>query len=110
MTQAILLYDAMVLEMSALLGTPDFIWREPKPSSDKVTRLLGNDIHLFHLNNCIVYLAVIMSEEKDPLIEKAVVWLQKRQESLKEGFFVHVDEKEYFFLPEYIDRYVGFSC
>ena len=47
MTQSILLYDCMVLQMVALPGTPEYTWREPKPCSDKVTRLLGKGLFSF---------------------------------------------------------------
>jgi hypothetical protein len=56
-----------------------------------------------------MFSAVIMAEEKDPVIEKAVLWMQKRQEGLKEGFSVQHNDDEYFFFPAYIDRYVFIS-
>ena len=46
-----------------------------------------------------------MAEESDPVLVKAILWLQKRQESLKDdGFTVEFKGGEYTFLPKYIDR------
>ena len=45
-----------------------------------------------------------MAEESEPIIAKAIVWLQERQESLKEGFEVEFKGGEYIFAPTYIDR------
>ena len=49
-------------------------------------------------------LAVIMAEETDAVLLKAVVWLQKRQERLRDGFSVEFKGEEYIFIPKYIDR------
>ena len=49
--------------------------------------------------------AVIMANETDPVLIKAVKWLQLRQESLKDGFVVDYKGGEYIFVPEYIDRF-----
>ena len=46
-----------------------------------------------------------MAEETDKVIEKAIVWLQERQEILKnDGILVVFKGEEYVFLPKYIDR------
>ena len=45
-----------------------------------------------------------MAEEKNDVVEKAVLWLQKKQEELRDGFAVQYKGGEYVFLPEYIDR------
>ena len=46
-----------------------------------------------------------MANETDPVLIKAVKWLQLRQESLKDGFVVDYKGGEYIFVPEYIDRF-----
>ena len=45
-----------------------------------------------------------MAEETDAVLLKAVVWLQKRQERLRDGFSVEFKGEEYIFIPKYIDR------
>ena len=87
-TQSISLYDLMLLSVKSATGTPDFDWREQRPCSDKVTRVL----------------AVIMAEEKDSVLLKMVVYLQKKQNELLEGFTVNFKEEEYVFLPRFVDR------
>ena len=57
----------------------------------------------------LVFLAVIMAEESEPVIARAIVWLQERQESLKDGFIVEFKGEEYIFAPTYIDRYWYFA-
>ena len=52
------------------------------------------------------FVAVIMTEESDPVLVKAILWLQKRQESLKDGFVVQHRGGDYVFAPSYIDRWV----
>ena len=47
-----------------------------------------------------------MAEEKDPVIQKALVWLQKQEQSLVDGFEVEYKGGTYLFLPKYIDRLV----
>ena len=47
-----------------------------------------------------------MTEESDPVLVKAILWLQKRQESLKDGFVVQHRGGDYVFAPSYIDRWV----
>ena len=49
-----------------------------------------------------------MANETDPVLIKAVKWLQLRQESLKDGFIVDYKGGEYIFVPEYIDRFTCF--
>ena len=39
-TQSISLYDCMLLEVLSVGGTPEYKWSEPKPCSDRVTRVL----------------------------------------------------------------------
>ena len=82
------LYDLMLLSVKSATGTPDFDWREQRPCSDKVTRVL----------------AVIMAEEKDSVLVKMVVYLQKKQNELLEGFTVNFKEEEYVFVPRFVDR------
>ena len=50
-----------------------------------------------------------MAEEKEKVLLDAVVWMQKQQESLRDGISVTYKGGEYVFLPEYIDRYVEFG-
>ena len=46
-----------------------------------------------------------MAEESEEVLLKAVVWLQKKQESLKEeGFSLEFKGFDYTFYPTYIDR------
>jgi hypothetical protein len=45
-----------------------------------------------------------MADEGEDVLKKALLWLQKQQERLREGFNVNYNEMEYVFLPEYIDR------
>ena len=40
-TQAVTLFDFLLLSVEASFATEDFEWREPKPCSEDVTRLLG---------------------------------------------------------------------
>ena len=68
---------------------PTYNWREHKPCSDRVTRVL----------------AVIMADEKDPIMIKMVLYLQKKQNQLLEGFTVKHKGEEYCFLPTFVDRY-----
>ena len=49
--------------------------------------------------------AVTMADESDPILLKSLVWLQKKQESLKEGFSVQYKEDEFTFFPTFIERY-----
>ena len=41
MTISISLYDCTLLSVQSMPGTPRFEWAEPKPNSDRVTRVLG---------------------------------------------------------------------
>ena len=46
-----------------------------------------------------------MAEEKEEVLLKATLWLQKQEESLKEeGFSVIYNGEEFTFLPTFIDR------
>ena len=40
-TQAVTLFDFLLLSVEASFATEDFKWGEPKPCSEDVTRLLG---------------------------------------------------------------------
>ena len=51
-----------------------------------------------------LFTAIIMAEESDPILVKAILWLQERQESLRDGFVVQYREGEYIFAPKYLDR------
>ena len=88
MTHSITLYDCMLLSMRNMVGTPEYFWDEPKPCSDKVTRVLG----------------VIMADEGEQLLERAIIWLQGQQQKLVEGFSVQYSGQEYTFVVEFIDR------
>ena len=87
-TQSISLYDLMLLSVNSAPGTQDFEWREQRPCSDKVTRLL----------------AVVMAEEKDNVLLKMVQFMQKKQNDLLDGFTVEYKGEEYVFVPKFIDR------
>ena len=57
----------MILSVkSADSGTPDYDWREKTPCSDKVTRVL----------------AVLMADEKEEILKKLVLYLQRKQNEL----------------------------
>ena len=46
-----------------------------------------------------------MADESDDVLQKALLWLQKQQESFREdGIPVEFDGNEYIFLPDYVDR------
>jgi hypothetical protein len=47
-----------------------------------------------------------MADEGEEILEKAVLWLQKQQEELRDGFSIKFKDKEYTFLVDYIDRQV----
>ena len=47
-----------------------------------------------------------MAEEGESVLQKAVIWMQQQQECIQDGFEVTLDENEYLFVPEYIDRLV----
>ena len=87
-TQSISLYDLMLLSVQSGPGTPDFQWREQRPCSDRVTRVL----------------AVVMAEEKDSELLKMVLHMQKRQNELEDGFTVLYSQEEYIFVPRFVDR------
>ena len=50
-----------------------------------------------------------MAEEGEKVLERALLWLQKQEEDLKDGFALVYEDKEYVFLPEFIDRYFIFT-
>ena len=87
-TQSISLYDLMLLRVESAPGTPNYEWREQKPCSDRVTRVL----------------AVLMSEEKTDILLKMVLYLQKKQNELLGGFTVNYKQEDYVFLPRFVDR------
>ena len=45
-----------------------------------------------------------MAEEKEDVILKSILWLQKQQEALIEGFVVKYKGEEFMFYPKYLDR------
>ena len=45
-----------------------------------------------------------MGDEKEEVILKSVLWLQKREEELKDGFTVTYKGQEFVFVPRYIER------
>ena len=79
----------MLLKIESLPGTPHYIWREGSPCSEKVTRVLG----------------VIMAEEKRSVLTKALLWMQEKEEAIKNsGVTIDYLGGEYTFLPEFVDR------
>ena len=54
--------------------------------------------------NYISPLAVIMADEGEEVLRKAILWLQKQQEKLRNGFSIEYVGKEYSFVVSYIDR------
>ena len=104
MTQSISIYDCTLLSMKSMEGTSDYTWSEPKPCSDKVTRVLGRVFCL----SCVIFntvpLAVVMAEEGEEVLEKAILWLQKQQEKLRDGFSIQFQQEEYTFVVDYIDK------
>ena len=81
----------MLLSVKSATGTPFYEWREPTPCSDKVTRLLS----------------VLVAEESEEIMVKLVLYLQKKQNNLLDGFTVTYKDEEYTFVPTFIDRSVG---
>ena len=59
-THSIRLDDLMLLSVESAPGYPSYSWKEQKPCSDKVTRVL----------------AVLMADEKDAILLKMVLYLQ----------------------------------
>ena len=52
-----------------------------------------------------LFLGIIMANEGEEVLQKALLWMQKQQEALKEdGITVCFDENEYVFFPSYVDR------
>lgn len=51
-----------------------------------------------------IYIAVVMADEGEKFLEQAVVWLQRQQEKLVDGFTVEYKDQEYAFVVEFIDR------
>ena len=45
-----------------------------------------------------------MAEEGEEVLEKAILWLQKQQEKLRDGFSIQFQQEEYTFVVDYIDR------
>ena len=79
----------MLLSVESASGFPDYEWREQKPCSDKVTRVLS----------------ILMAEEKTDILTKMVLYLQKQQNLLTEGFSVIYKGENYIFFPKFVDRY-----
>ena len=46
-----------------------------------------------------------MADEGDKFLEKAVIWLQRQQERLVDGFSIQFQGQEYSFVVDYIDRF-----
>ena len=78
----------MLLSVESAPGFPSYRWKEQKPCSDKVTRVL----------------AVLMADEKDAVLLKMVLYLQEKQNELLEGFTVDFKGEEFFFLPSFVER------
>ena len=105
MTQSITLYDCMLLSVKSMVGTPEYTWEEPKPCSDKVTRVLGKELALILVVMMQqIFIAVVMADEGEKFLEQAIVWLQRQQEKLVDGFTVEYKDQEYSFVVEFIDR------
>ena len=49
-------------------------------------------------------LAALIAEEKLENVTELVLLLQKREEEMKSGFTVVFNDKEYIFVPEFLDR------
>ena len=83
---------------------------KPKPCLDKVTRVLGRVFCL----SCVIFntvpLAVVMAEVGEEVLEKAILWLQKQQEKLRDGFSIQFQQEEYTFMVDYIDWYASEIC
>ena len=47
-----------------------------------------------------------MAEEGEGILTKAILWLQKQQERMREGFTIEFKGEEYTIVPDYIDRQV----
>ena len=47
---------------------------------------------------------IVMAEEKEEVVLKSHVWLQKQEESLKDGFTITFKGEQFTFFPKYIDR------
>ena len=106
LTQSISLYDCTMVTMKSLVGTPSFDWTEENPNSDRITRVLGRFANsCYKLTSYEIFLVgVIMAEEGDQVLANALLWIQRQQELLRDGFSIENNNEEYTFLPEYIDR------
>ena len=80
----------MLLRVESAPGTPDYEWKEQRPCSDRLTRLL----------------AVVMAEEKHQVLLKMVLYMQKKQNELLGGFTVQYKQEDYVFVPRFVDRYI----
>ena len=102
-TQAITLFDFLLLSVKSAVGTDEFVWREPLPCSENVTRVLGILI-MSHLCSIIWTPGALIGEENLPNLSELVLLLQEREDSLKEGFSVTFKDQEFNFVPEFVDR------
>ena len=89
-TQAVNIFDLLLLSVHSVpgSGTEQFEWRESRPCSEKVTRVL----------------AVLIAEENLSNLTELVLLLQGSEESLKSSFTVVFNGSEYNFSPTFIDR------
>ena len=90
-TQAVNIFDLLLLSVKSEPGSCDtekFEWRESRPCSEKVTRVL----------------AILIAEENLSNLTELVLLLQRSEESLKPSFKVVYKGSEYNFSPIFIDR------
>ena len=89
-TQAVNIFDLLLLSVKSAPGsdTEEFEWRESRPCSEKVTRVL----------------AILIAEENLSNLTELVLLLQRSEESLKPSFNVIYNGSEYHFSPTFIDR------
>ena len=49
----------------------------------------------------------MMAEEKRSVLTKCLLWMQEVEEEAKEtGIHVQFNDEDYFFVPDFIDRYL----
>jgi hypothetical protein len=47
---------------------------------------------------------VVIGDEKEEVIMKSILWLQKQQEEMTDGFTVVYKEEEFVFVPTFLER------
>ena len=117
------MFDLLLLSVDSGFATEEFHWREPKPCSEKVTRVLGKTNCLCYKNSfeeikqeyqkptehkyliLIFFSAALIAEEKLENVTGLVLLLQRREEEMKEGFTVTYKDQDFIFVPEFLDRY-----